>query len=136
MSHAHSQIFYHIVWATKKRRPYFSDASKKRLYGFLKKLMLEKDVKLLAIGGVHDHVHVCFKAKTTTVIANLVRDMKCESSKFINKLEQDNFCWQRGGGVFTVSPSMVRRTIKYILRQEEHHKDMLLAEELTFLSKL
>lgn len=57
--------------------------------------------------------------------------MKRDTSKFIKKLdrEYENFFWQGGYGLFSVSPSNKTKVIKYIEKQMEHHKKMSFQQE-------
>jgi putative transposase len=57
-------------------------------------------------------------------ISDLVRDIKANSSKFINNQNWINgkFEWQTGFGAFSYSHSQLTNVINYIHNQEEHHK--------------
>ncbi len=71
-------------------------------------------------------------------IADLVRDIKNNSSKFINqqKLVKGGFSWQEGYGVFSYSHSHIWNVYNYILNQEQHHQRKSFKEEyLEFLKK-
>lgn len=61
----------------------------------------------LAINGFTDHVHIFFELRPDTSISNVIRDIKSNSSKWINenKLVQGKFSWQRGFGAFSYSRS-------------------------------
>lgn len=72
------------------------------------------------------------------LISDLVRDIKAGSSKFINekKWTNEKFNWQEGYGAFSYSKSSVDSVVKYILNQEEHHKNKTFKNEyLDFLEK-
>ncbi len=57
-------------------------------------------------------------------ISDLVRDIKNNSSKFINEKKwlKGKFQWQEGYGVFSYSHSHLDRVYNYILNQEKHHE--------------
>jgi hypothetical protein len=59
----------------------------------------------------------------------VVEILKKDSSKFIKTLGIANFHWQDGYGLFSVSPSHFVAVRKYILGQEEHHKEETFQEE-------
>ena len=63
--------------------------------------------------------------------------MKSNSSRWIKtKNEQyNNFTWQQGYGVFSVSRPSIDGAIKYIASQKEHHKIVTFKEELTTMLK-
>ena len=71
-------------------------------------------------------------------ISDLVRDVKNNSSRFINekKFVKGKFQWQEGYGVFSYSQSQIERVYNYILNQEEHHKKETFKEEyIEFLNR-
>lgn len=85
-----------------------------------------------------DHVHILVSLSPSISISDLVRDIKAGSSKFINDKNWINgkFSWQEGYGAFSYSKSSVDAVVKYILNQEEHHKNKSFKEEyLDFLNK-
>ena len=95
-----------------------------------------KGQKSIIVNGVADHVHVFVGLKPAMNISDLVRDIKNNSSKFINeqKFIQTKFSWQEGYGAFSYSKSHVDAVIKYITNQEQHHKTKTFQEEyLDFL---
>ena len=69
---------------------------------------------------------------------NLVRDIKNNSSNFINekKFIRGKFSWQEGYGAFSYSHSQIENVYNYILNQEQHHHKKSFKEEyLEFLEK-
>lgn len=64
-------------------------------------------------------------------ISDLVRDIKNNSSNFINKNNwvKGKFSWQEGYGAFSYSHSSIENVYKYIENQEEHHKKKSFKEE-------
>ena len=85
-----------------------------------------------------DHVHILCSIEPKIAISDLVRDIKNNSSKFINekKWMPGKFQWQEGFGVFSYSKSQRPNVISYIENQELHHKKKSLREEyLDMLSK-
>ena len=85
-----------------------------------------------------DHIQAFIGLRPSMAISDLVRDIKNNSSNFINekKWTKDKFSWQEGYGVFTYSHSQIDAVYNYILHQEEHHKKKTFREEyLDFLKK-
>ena len=67
-----------------------------------------------------------------------VEEVKKESSKWIKQQGNDlsDFYWQGGYGAFSVGQSGVAATESYILRQEEHHRQVSFQDEYRrFLAK-
>ena len=61
-----------------------------------------------------------------------VEQVKRESSKFVKTLgpKYNQFYWQRGYGMFSVSPTHLADAEKYVRNQEEHHRQKTFQEEL------
>jgi len=97
-----------------------------------------KGQKSIIVNGVADHVHVFVGLKPAMNISDLVRDIKNNSSNFINeqKFIQTKFSWQEGYGAFSYAHSQVESVYQYIANQEEHHRKKTFHEEyLDFLQK-
>jgi putative transposase len=90
------------------------------------------------VNGVSDHVHLLIGYKPSLAIPDLVRDVKNNSSSFINErhFSPKRFSWQEGYGFFSYSPSQIKDVYNYILNQEAHHKDVTFRYEyLDFLKQ-
>lgn len=83
-----------------------------------------KDQKPIIVNGVDDHVHVFVGLKPAMCISDLVRDIKNNSSNFINeqKFLKGRFSWQEGYGAFSYAHSQIDNVYKYIANQEAHHR--------------
>jgi hypothetical protein len=71
-------------------------------------------------------------------VSDLVRDVKNNSSKWINEnnLIKGKFQWQEGYGAFSYSHSQIESVYNYIKNQEDHHKIKTFKEEyVEFLKK-
>lgn len=87
------------------------------------------------MNGTSDHVHLLTALPLTKSISDVVRDLKANSSKWLHQQGIQNFGWQRGYGVFSVSRTNIDRAYRYIQNQEEHHKKHTFQEEyLKFLT--
>jgi REP element-mobilizing transposase RayT len=119
------QLYTHLVFSTKQRKPYLRDyALRERLHAYLAGACNHLKSPSLIVGGVEDHVHTLCRLSKTISIAELIRELKRESSKWV-KSESPRlkvFQWQNGYGAFSVSPSHVEDLKAYIANQEEHHK--------------
>lgn len=98
----------------------------------MKQYARDNDITLDIINGVEDHVHCLIRLKTTQSVANVVGLLKGESSFWINRnvILDEQFEWQNGYGVISVSPYLVDGIRKYIYDQEAHHKEKSLKREL------
>ena len=90
-----------------------------------------KSQKPIIVNGVTDHVHVFVGLKPSMNISDLVRDIKNNSSKFINEQGwiQGKFSWQEGYGAFSYAHSQIESVYQYIANQEEHHRTKTFKEE-------
>src|SRR5207253_2558190 len=83
------------------------------------------------VGGVADHVHLLCRMGRTRSVAEFVRELKRESSKWVktNAGDMRDFAWQEGYGAFSLSPSHVEALRAYIANQEEHHRIVAFQDE-------
>jgi putative transposase len=134
---ANTFLLYHVVFSTKDRMPVIHGEMRERLYEYMGGIVRGERGVLLEIGGVPDHVHLLTKLKSDMAVAEMVRLVKSNSSKWWNELDgtKDRFEWQTGYGAFTVSESQVRRVRSYIQTQESHHAKVSFRDELITLLK-
>jgi REP element-mobilizing transposase RayT len=128
---------YHCVFSTKERRPLIQRSLQERLWPFLGGIARQNDVTALEIGGVADHVHLLLALPSTLSVAKAMQLIKGGSSKWVHETFRQNwaFNWQAKYGAFSVSVSLLDRTIQYIKKQEEHHRRMTFQEEFLALLK-
>jgi REP-associated tyrosine transposase len=123
------QIYVHIVFSTKNRKPFLRDADlRDRAHRYLAGIFNSLDSPAVIVGGVEDHVHILCRLGKTIAIADMVRDVKRDSSKWI-KDQQTDFHWQRGYGAFSISPSHVATITEYIKNQSKHHRTETFQDE-------
>ena len=100
--------------------------------------MTKQGQKLIRINGMPDHLHILIGLKPAMALANLVRDIKSDSSEWVNrkKLARGKFAWQEGYGAFSYGHSQLDTIIRYIMNQERHHRRRSFRDEyLTLLRK-
>ena len=136
MANTYSQIYVQVVFAVYGRENLISSEWKDELYKYMTGIVKNNNQKLLAINGVSDHVHILLNIKPNIVLSDVVRDIKANSSRFINekKFVAGKFNWQEGFGAFSYSVSQLDDVIGYIEKQEEHHKETTFKKE--YLSHL
>jgi putative transposase len=111
---------------------------KDELYKYITGTVKNKGQKLIAIGGIENHIHILAGLKPNIALSDLVKEIKANSSRFINekKLVKGKFSWQEGFGAFSYSHSQLNDVIRYIQNQEKHHKTNNSKDEyLKFLRK-
>lgn len=86
----------------------------------------------MIINGMPDHVHLLLGLKPDCNLSDLIRDIKANSSRWVNdrRYKRGCFQWQTGFGVFSLGHSQVDRAIYYINNQEEHHQKISFRDEL------
>ncbi len=124
---------YHLVFATKERRPWITPEWRTALHEYLGGTVRGLDGIPLEIGGIEDHVHLLIGLKPTHTISDFVRELKKASSVWAVKEHAPVFEWQVGYAIFTVSQSQLENVREYVRRQEEHHRERDFREELMML---
>jgi REP element-mobilizing transposase RayT len=136
MAGTFSQIYIQIVFAVKGRENLIANVWKDDLHKYIAGIIKGKDQKPIIVNGMPDHIHAFVGVRPSMAIADLARDIKNNSSKFINdrKLVKGKFAWQEGYGAFSYSHCQIGNVYNYILNQEEHHRKKTFKEEyLEFL---
>jgi putative transposase len=79
---------------------------------------------MLAINGMPDHIQIMIGSRPSQSVSDLMQDIKGDSSKWINdkRFVTDRFSWREGYGAFSYRKSEAPSIIRYILKQETHHK--------------
>ena len=138
MSNNYTQVILQFVFAVKYRQGLINESWENELFKYITGIIQNNNHKLLAINGIEDHIHILVAFHTTQSIADFMRDVKANSSKWINEnqLTETKFEWQRGYGVFSYSKSALKNVVKYIENQKVHHKKSNFLEEYKeFLEK-
>ena len=133
-----SQIYIQVVFAVKGRENLIVNTWKDELHKYIAGIIKGKEQKPIIVNGMPDHIHVLIGLRPAMAISDLVRDIKNNSSNFINdkKFVKGKFFWQEGYGAFSYSHSQLNDVFQYILKQEEHHRKKTFKEEyLDFLKK-
>lgn len=123
MPNTYSQIYIQIVFAVRGRENLIAKPWGEDLHKYISGIITQKGHKSIIVNGVSDHVHIFIGFNPSLSLSNLVRDIKNNSSNFINekKFVRKKFSWQKGYGAFSYSPSHIHRVYHYILNQEQHH---------------
>src|SRR6185503_10341331 len=114
----------HLVFSTKQRRKLITPALRERLWPFMGGIARQNKMKAIEIGGIEDHVHLLLSLPATLSIAKAAQLIKGGSSKWVHDTfpEHRLFQWQEKYGSFKVSVSQLDTLIRYIRKQEQHHR--------------
>jgi putative transposase len=137
MSHTYCSALFHCVFSTKEQRKAILPQIRERLWAYLGGVARKRGVKALAIGGMEDHVHILLSLPSSMAIAEAIREIKSESSRWMRQEGgSPRSAWQEGYGAFSVGWAQIDATIAYIASQEEHHRRRdFQVEFLTFLKR-
>ena len=138
MAGSYSQIYLQYVFAVKGRQNLLQKPWREEVFKYISGIIKGKNQKPIIVNGVSDHVHVFVGLKPSMNIPDLVRDIKNNSSNFINenKWVKGKFSWQEGYGVFSYSHSQIDNVYRYIANQEAHHEKKTFKDEyIDFLVK-
>lgn len=102
-----TQLYVHIIFAVKGRKNLIPNNDKEELYRYITGIVTNEGQKLLAINGLPDHIHALIGQKPNKNLSDLVRDIKSNSSRFINEKRwiKGKFEWQKGFGKFSYNSS-------------------------------
>ena len=131
MPNTYTKLYTQIIFAVKGRSNFIQNEWKTELYKYITGIVNGKSQKLYSIGGMPDHIHLLIGYKPSISISDLVRDIKSNSSAFINRKRfiDKKFNWQSGFGAFSYGQSQIPDVIRYIENQQEHHKHQTFKEE-------
>jgi REP element-mobilizing transposase RayT len=127
-----AQIYLHIVFSTKERQPFLVEpAIRDEMHNYLGGICNNVGCPILRVGGVADHVHLLCRFGRTLSVADLVQELKRESSKWVKSRSNSllDFHWQNGYGAFSLSPTHIEPVRSYVATQEEHHRTISFQDE-------
>jgi len=135
MPQSFASLHVHIVFGTKNRAPLIDAELGPRLHDYIGGIVRARGSVLVAAGGMHDHVHLLCSLGRELSVAEALRDIKANSSKWIHDAfpKRHAFAWQTGYGAFAVSYSNVANVKRYIAQQAEHHRTRTFQEEFVAL---
>ena len=135
MSHTYTDLLFHVVFSTKGRARLISDEIRADLLAYIGGVVRKSGGKALLVNGLSDHVHMLVRLPADVPIAECLRLVKANSSKWVHEKwpARGDFAWQIGYAAFTVSLSQRDRVYRYIRDQEEHHRKQSFAEEMAAL---
>lgn len=138
MAGTYSKLYIQIVFSVKGKENLLRKTWRDELFKYMAGIIANKGHKSIIVNGVGDHVHLFIGLKPAMAISDLVRDIKNNSSNFINKkrLVPGRFSWQEGFGAFSYAESQIENVYNYIQNQEQHHSKKSFKDEyLEFLEE-
>jgi len=128
---SYRQIFYHIVFRTKRSHKTLPLDYHKKLFAYIMGIIKQKTCHLYRINGMQNHIHMLIDLHPGIALADLMRELKTSSSVWLKQqIEFDKFeGWSDGYAAITVSYQDKNRVIEYIKTQQDHHKTESFSDE-------
>ncbi|MGB9457980.1 MAG: IS200/IS605 family transposase [Bryobacteraceae bacterium] len=137
MAHSFASLLIHAIFSTKNRVPDLSPEIAGRLFPYMAGIVRKRNGVPMIINGPADHVHLLVSVPTNESVAELLKAVKANSSRWIHEQfpAQKGFGWQAGYAAFSVSGSRAADVTKYIAEQQEHHRRVSFQEEFLALAE-
>jgi putative transposase len=135
MANTYTQIYTHVVFAVEGRQSLIAPEHNDELQKYITGIVSAQRHKLIAINNMPDHLHLLIGLRPDAALSELVRDIKANSSRWINEKRWviGRFSWQEGFGAFSYSRSQLSAVIRYIENQQKHHSRKSFRDEYTEL---
>ena len=135
MANTYTQIHIHAVFAVQNRQSLIQEKWETDLYRYISGIVKNQGHKPLQINGMPDHIHILIGMRPIQSLSDLMKKIKGDSSKWINKfkINHGRFSWQEGYGAFSYAKSQVPMVIRYIQDQKVHHQEKTFQEEYLIL---
>jgi REP element-mobilizing transposase RayT len=131
MAHTFTNLLIHAVFSTSGRGPLLDDTIRPDVHAYIGGILREMRAVPIAIGGTNDHVHLLTRLPANLAVADCMRVVKTNSSRWLKERwpQRRLFAWQGGYGAFSVSESRRSAVIRYIESQAEHHRRISFQDE-------
>ena len=135
MATTFTRLLVHIVFSTKNRAEPIKPEIESGLHAYMKGIAKNHDSPVLEINGTADHVHLLISLSKRVAVADLLENLKKDSSVWIKTQgpQYKQFYWQEGYGAFTIGESAVAALKRYIANQKAHHRKVSYKQELLTL---
>ena len=124
MGNSFTNIYVHLIFHTKSRGCMMREEDLSRVFHYIGGVIRNMSGRTFIVGGRPDHIHVLTTLPVSISLADFVRDIKSNTTKWIKTtdLYYKDFAWQEGYGAFSVSESNKDAVVHYIENQKGHHQ--------------
>lgn len=138
MSDSFSSTFFHLVFSTKHRERLIRREFERDVWKYFGGIARNLECEAVQTGGVEDHLHSLLRIPPKFAPSEIIKKPKSNSSRFIRRefCADDDFRWQDGFGLFSVSKSVVPDVVRDIRDQRKHHGRLSFEDEFRQLLKL
>jgi putative transposase len=123
----YSEINLHVTWHTKDGLPLLTPTVEPLVHRYIKqRLIHEKGVFVHEIGGIETHIHLVVTVPPTTVVSELIGQLKGASAHEVNQqlgLRNKSLQWQTGYGVVSFGTGDLGWVKAYVRNQPRRHAD-------------
>ena len=122
------ELYYHFVWATKKREPLLTAVVEPIIYQLIRHKANQLEAVIHAMNGTEDHMHLVATVPPKVAVATFVGQVKgVSSAKFNVKYpEMPRFYWQTEYSAFSFDRKRLPYVVAYVERQKAHHAERTL----------
>lgn len=84
MPNSYTCLSNHVIFSAKNRLPQIDATLCDRLYEYMGGIARDQKVRLIAAGGMPDHVHLLLSLHPTKALADVLREVKSGSSRWVH----------------------------------------------------
>ena len=117
--HAKYELYYHIVFIPKYREPRLTGATKERLKTIFAEICDDKDLELVEVEIMPDHVHLFVGSPPRNEPSLLVNWLKGISARYYNQRYDDRIKWTRSYYVGTAG-SISKDAVEQYIREQQN----------------
>ena len=130
-------LYAHVIWSVRGREALLGKAVRRVLFAHMQKEGAEKGIRIVAAGGVEDHIHCLVQLMPAQNLSQVVKSIRASSAGWLNetRLLSTEFGWEEDYYAYSVSPSGLKQVADFIGKQEEYHKTKGLDSELEIFDK-
>lgn len=131
MANTYTKLNIHIVFHVKSTGITIRQKDLEQVFAYIGGIIQNVGGYPITIGGITNHIHILATMPKTMSVSEFVQKIKANSSKWLKTIDEyyEDFAWQEGYGAFCVSPSLLKKTIRYIETQEQHHHEVSVRDE-------
>jgi len=117
------QLYIHLAWTTRERRPMIDSATRDFLDQYLRRTAAREHANVVALAILQTHVHMLVRTTPRIDLPRLVQFFKGGSNYAASRLPGNvlGLRWAPDYSATTVGPRQLAEVIRYVERQNEHH---------------
>ncbi len=131
MKLALTELYSHFIFITSEKKPSISEQIRIPLESYITKIVNHNSCKMCAIYANPEHVHFLIARCPLIAEETIATIIAYASSRFINNTTSGNgaFFWKPAASAFSVSKTEVEEVCRFILFQQEFHKELTFEQE-------